>query len=67
MFELIIVIRFCFVAGILKVVDDGMANITAALHATGRWADTLLWVSSDNGGIGPGVCCDYLYCRLFTQ
>ena len=28
----------------------GMANITAALRAAGRWDDALLWVSSDNGG-----------------
>ena len=31
-----------------------MANITAALRASGRWDDALLWVSSDNGGVGPG-------------
>ena len=31
-----------------------MANVTAALRATGRWDDALLVVSSDNGGIGPG-------------
>ena len=41
-------------SGILKVVDDGMANITAALRASGRWDDALLWISSDNGGVGPG-------------
>ena len=31
-----------------------MANITAALRASGRWDDALLWISSDNGGVGPG-------------
>ena len=31
-----------------------MANLTAALRASGRWEDALLWVSSDNGGVGPG-------------
>jgi arylsulfatase A-like enzyme len=44
----------CNFGAILKVLDDGMANVTAALRASGRWQDTLMWVSSDNGGIGPG-------------
>ena len=39
---------------LLAVGSDGMANVTAALRATGRWDDALLVVSSDNGGIGPG-------------
>jgi arylsulfatase A-like enzyme len=41
-------------AGARKVVDDGMANLTAALRASGRWEDTLLWVSSDNGCVSHG-------------
>ena len=44
----------CNFGGILKVVDAGMKNVTDALRTTGRWNDTLLWVSSDNGGVGPG-------------
>ena len=35
----------------LRVVDSGVANITAALRATKRWENTLLLVTSDNGGI----------------
>jgi arylsulfatase A-like enzyme len=31
-----------------------MKNVTDALKANARWADTLMVVSSDNGGIGPG-------------
>ena len=36
----------CNFGGILKVVDAGMANITDALRASGRWDGALLWVSS---------------------
>ena len=38
----------------LRVVDDGVANLTAALHRTKRWENTLLVVTSDNGGIMSG-------------
>ena len=38
----------------LRVVDDGISNLTAALKRTGRWNDTLLVVTSDNGGIMKG-------------
>eukprot|EP00041_Stephanoeca_diplocostata_P013943 m.249525 g.249525 ORF g.249525 m.249525 type:complete len:537 (+) comp19525_c0_seq2:91-1701(+) len=38
----------------LKVVDTGIKNVTEALHASGLWEDTLVLISSDNGGIGPG-------------
>jgi len=38
----------------LRLVDDGVANVTAALRAAGRWDDTLLLVTSDNGGIQRG-------------
>jgi len=44
----------CNFGSSLKVVDDGMRNVTEALRATGRWERTLMVVSSDNGGIGPG-------------
>jgi arylsulfatase A-like enzyme len=44
----------CNFGGILKTVDAGMKNVTDALRAAGRWNNTLLWVSSDNGGVGPG-------------
>jgi hypothetical protein len=33
-----------------SVIDEGLANVTAALKAKGMWANTLLVVSSDNGG-----------------
>eukprot|EP00037_Helgoeca_nana_P025321 m.275779 g.275779 ORF g.275779 m.275779 type:complete len:533 (-) comp26910_c0_seq3:255-1853(-) len=38
----------------LQVVDRGINNITTNLKASGRWETTLILVSSDNGGIGPG-------------
>ena len=44
----------CNFAGMLKTVDDGFRNVTEALVAKGRWDSTLVVVSSDNGGIGPG-------------
>ena len=44
----------CNFAGMLKTVDDGFRNVTEALVAKGRWDSTLMVVSSDNGGIGPG-------------
>ena len=38
-------------SNMLRVVDGGVANITAALRATKRWDNTFLFVTSDNGGI----------------
>lgn len=38
----------------LKVVDDGIKNVTDTLKSEGLWNDTLIMISSDNGGIGPG-------------
>ena len=38
----------------LAVVDTGIGNLTDAMRARGMWASTLLLVTSDNGGIGPG-------------
>ena len=38
----------------LAVVDNGIGNLTDAMRARGMWASTLLLVTSDNGGIGPG-------------
>jgi arylsulfatase A-like enzyme len=37
-------------ASMLQVLDSGVANVTAALKTRGMWNDTLLLVSSDNGG-----------------
>ena len=37
-------------AGMVSHVDEGMANITAALKAAGMWEDTLVVVTTDNGG-----------------
>lgn len=33
-----------------SVIDEGIANVTKALKSKGMWANTLLVVSSDNGG-----------------
>ena len=44
----------CQFGSMLKVLDAAMANVTAALHATGLWDNTLMLVMSDNGGVGPG-------------
>eukprot|EP00936_MAST-01D_sp_MAST-1D-sp1_P000789 g789.t1 len=38
----------------LHVVDAGIGNLTATLKEQGMWDDTLMIVTSDNGGIGPG-------------
>eukprot|EP01047_Picozoa_sp_COSAG01_P079567 COSAG01_NODE_15146_length_1369_cov_1.164567_1_plen_49_part_00 len=38
----------------LKTLDSGFKNVTGALVAKRRWDSTLMVVSSDNGGIGPG-------------
>ena len=39
----------------LSVVDSGFGNITRAIRAVeGLWEQTLLIITSDNGGIGPG-------------
>ena len=46
--------RRCNFGSMLKVVDAGMWNITQALRAKALWAETLMIVSSDNGGVGPG-------------
>ena len=37
-----------------RIVDDGVRNVTDALKKSGRWDDTLLVVTSDNGGIMKG-------------
>merc|ERR1719201_1382260 len=33
-----------------SVIDEGLANVTKALKAKGMWDNTLLVVTSDNGG-----------------
>ena len=38
----------------LHVVDTGIGNLTATIKAQGLWDDTLLIITSDNGGVGPG-------------
>ena len=39
----------------LRQVDNGIGNLTAAIHqVSGLWEETLLIITSDNGGIGPG-------------
>ena len=42
-----------FLAGMLSCVDEGIANITAALKAKGMWEETLTWVQTDNGAATP--------------
>ena len=44
----------CQFGSMLKVLDQGMRNVTDALHARGLWNSTLLLMMSDNGGVGPG-------------
>ena len=39
----------------LNVVDKGLANITAKLRQQKMWDETLLVLTSDNGG--DSVCC----------
>jgi len=41
-------------ADMVSVVDSGVGNVTRALRARGLWEETLVLVTSDNGGIGPG-------------
>ena len=36
----------------LHVLDSSVANVTNSLRAADLWAQTLLIVSSDNGGVG---------------
>ena len=38
------------VPSVLNVVDKGLANITAKLRQQDMWGDTLLVLTSDNGG-----------------
>jgi hypothetical protein len=43
------------VNGMISFLDDSVGNVTAALKATGLWANTLLVYSPDNGGyLGSG-------------
>jgi arylsulfatase B len=44
----------CQFGSVLKVLDNALANITAALTQKALWEDTLMLVSADNGGVGPG-------------
>lgn len=44
----------CDFGSMLKVLDNGMKNVTDALVETHRWESLLMIVSADNGGIGPG-------------
>jgi arylsulfatase A-like enzyme len=44
----------CQFGSMLKVLDSAMANITDALTRRGHWEQTLMFVTSDNGGVGPG-------------
>jgi len=41
-------------ADMLWVMDSGVGNVTRALRERGLWDETLVLVSSDNGGMGPG-------------
>jgi arylsulfatase A-like enzyme len=41
-------------AGMLAAVDEGVGNVTAALHRAQRWDTTLFIVTSDNGAPTPG-------------
>ena len=42
-------------AGMLACVDESVANVTAALQRTGLWNDTVVIVTTDNGG--PTAVC----------
>ena len=44
----------CQFGSMLKVLDQAVANVTAALRAQGQWDRALVLMLSDNGGIGPG-------------
>jgi arylsulfatase B len=44
----------CDYGSMLKVVDAGMRNVTAAIRANGLWEDGLMIVSADNGGVMAG-------------
>jgi arylsulfatase A-like enzyme len=62
-------------AGMLSAVDEGMGNVTAALGEAGMLDDTLILVTTDNGG--PTTECSTTgqsnwplrgsKCRLMTQ
>ena len=39
----------CHYGSMLKIVDEGMANVTGALRQRDRWEDTLMILSADNG------------------
>ena len=41
-------------AGMLAALDEGVANVTAALRGAGRWERTLLWLTTDNGAPTTG-------------
>ena len=36
--------------GMVSAMDDGLANVTAALKATGMWENSIIVVTTDNGG-----------------
>ena len=39
----------------LRAVDTGIGNLTSAINeVSGLWEETLMIITSDNGGIGPG-------------
>ena len=38
----------------LHSLDHGVKNITGALKDSAMWANTILWLSADNGGDNPG-------------
>jgi len=42
-----------YVAGMLSALDEGLANVTAALRARGMLDDTLIWLQTDNGAATP--------------
>lgn len=44
----------CDYGSMLKVVDEGMKNVTAAIRAKGLWENGLMIVSADNGGVMAG-------------
>jgi len=41
-------------AGMVTMLDLGVAHVVSAYEAAGMWDDTVLVFTSDNGGIGPG-------------
>lgn len=44
-------------AGMLTAMDEGLANITAALKAKGMWDDTLVVFTADNGACKARRLC----------